>query len=64
MWKHHMTFANFGGNFKSICQVVAIQNRLQIHEKSFQKNKVQEKANLAIKSTDKELFHRESIQVQ
>ena len=35
MWKHHMTSPNFGGNFKCICQMVAVQQRLQIHEKSF-----------------------------
>ena len=43
--------------------MVAVQNRLQIHEKSFEKNKAQEK-NLAIKSTDKELFLIESVYVQ
>ena len=25
MWKHHMTSPNFGGIFKSICQVVVVQ---------------------------------------
>ena len=35
MWKHHMTSPNFGGNFKGICQMVAVQNRLQIQKKSF-----------------------------
>ena len=28
MWKHHMTPPNFGGIFKGICQMVAVQNRL------------------------------------
>ena len=35
MWKHHMTSPNFGGNFKSIYQMVTVQNRLQIQKKSF-----------------------------
>ena len=35
MWKHHMTSPNFGGNIKCICQMVAVQNRPQIHERSF-----------------------------
>ena len=37
MWKHHMTSPNFGGNFKCICQMVVVQNRLQIQKKSFLK---------------------------
>ena len=35
MWKHHMTSPNFGEIFKSIYQMVAVQNRLQIYEGSF-----------------------------
>ena len=35
MWKHHMTSPNFGEIFKCINQMVAVQQRLQIHEKSF-----------------------------
>ena len=35
MWKHHMTSPNFGENFKCIYQKVAVQKRLQFHEKSF-----------------------------
>ena len=37
MWKHYMTSPNFGGNFKSIYQMVVVQNRLQIQQKSFLK---------------------------
>ena len=37
MWRHHMTSPNFGGNFKCICQMVVVQNRLQIYERSFLK---------------------------
>ena len=33
MWKHHMTSPNFGGNFKCICQMVALQQKLQIPKK-------------------------------
>ena len=43
MWKHHMTSPNFGEIFKCNNQMVAVQQRLQIHEKSFKKNKAQEK---------------------
>ena len=39
MWKHHMTSPNFCGNFKCICQVVVVQNRLPMQKKSFYKNK-------------------------
>ena len=35
MWKHHMTSPNFGEIFKCINQMVAVQQRLQIYEKSF-----------------------------
>ena len=35
MWKHHMTSPNFGGNFKGIYQMVAVQNRLQIQRNHF-----------------------------
>ena len=35
MWKHHMTSPNFGEMFKSIYQMVAVQNGLQIYERSF-----------------------------
>ena len=37
MWKHHMTSPNFGEIFKCICEMVAVQNRLQIYERSFLK---------------------------
>ena len=35
MWKHHMTSPNFGEIFKCINQMVAVHQRLQVHEKSF-----------------------------
>ena len=35
MWKHHMTSPNFGGIFKGICQMVVVQNRLQIQRNHF-----------------------------
>ena len=64
MWEHHMTSPNFGENFKCINQMVAVQQRLQIHEKNhFKRIKLMEN-NYANKPTDKELFYRESIQVQ
>ena len=35
MWNHHMTSPNFGGNFKCICQMAVVQNRLQIQRNHF-----------------------------
>ena len=55
MWKPHMTSPNFGENFKSIYQMVAVQKGLQIYEISF-KSITLRKNDYANKSTDKELF--------
>ena len=65
MWEHHMTSPNFGGNFKCICQMVAVQKGApKIMKDHFKRIKLM-KNNYANKSTDKELFfYKESIQVQ
>ena len=63
MWKHHMTSPNFGENFKSIYQMVAVQRGSKFMKDHFKRIKLM-KNNYANKSSDKELFYRESIQVQ
>ena len=48
MWEHHMTSPNFGENFKCINQMVAVQQRLQIHEKNHFKRKKLRKTNMQL----------------
>ena len=63
MGNPHMTSPNFGGNFKCICQIVAVQTGSKFMKNHFKRIKLR-KNNYANKSTDKELYHRESIPVQ
>ena len=64
MGKPHMTSPNFGGIFRSIYQMVAVQKGAPNFRKITLKELKLMKNNYANKSTDKELFYWESIQVQ
>ena len=56
MWKPHMTSPNFGENFKSIYQIVAVQKGAPNLWKIILKELKLMKNNYANKSTDKGLI--------
>ena len=56
MWKHHMTSPNFGGNFKGICQMVAVQTGSKFMKDHFKRVNLKKKQTLQLNPLIKNFF--------